>query len=246
MTRSTTYTVRKRNDGAYQKTPVRIAFDCNGLSAVHADLRGHAYGRSPRLADMGHSCALYEENQMSGLMRVGLGSRLLVLSLMLSAVASADEKKVLTGKPVAVDGDTIKINNQRVRLFGIDSFEADQLCRDRDNKSYQCGFVASLVMMDVMASVETITCNVINTDRYKRYVARCYFATGVDGDAIEAGAGEAGSDVAAFMVAQGWALDWPHYSKGEYAGMQVAAARDKLGVWQGTFLEPWEYRSRNN
>jgi endonuclease YncB( thermonuclease family) len=51
-----------------------------------------------------------------------------------------------------------------------------------------------------------------------------------------------GADLAAWLVLNGHALDWPQYSKGEYATSQEEARRNKRGVWAGSFVEPWRYR----
>jgi len=44
------------------------------------------------------------------------------------------------------------------------------------------------------------------------------------------------------MVRNGFALDWPKYSKGRYAPEQEAAKGEGAGMWQGEFVEPWEER----
>jgi endonuclease YncB( thermonuclease family) len=45
--------------------------------------------------------------------------------LLLAPAASAGD---LVGQASIIDGDTIKIYGQRIRLFGIDAPEHDQLC----------------------------------------------------------------------------------------------------------------------
>ena len=47
-----------------------------------------------------------------------------------------------------IDGDTIEIRGQEVRLFGIDAFERRQRCRRADGRRYRCGRTASQTLAD--------------------------------------------------------------------------------------------------
>ena len=46
--------------------------------------------------------------------------------------------EISAGAAKVLDGDTLKIQGQRIRLHGIDALESRQLCR-LDGKSWQCG-----------------------------------------------------------------------------------------------------------
>jgi endonuclease YncB( thermonuclease family) len=72
-----------------------------------------------------------------------------------------------------------------------------------------------------------VNCNPINLDRYGRTVATC--AVG-------------GADLGEWLVRKGLALDWPEYSNGRYGAAQRDAERAELGMWNGSYVEPWLYR----
>ena len=131
----------------------------------------------------------------------------------------------LIGRASVIDADTIEIQGQRIRLHGIDAPESAQTCQ-RDGKEWRCGQAAALALSDWIGAA-TITCHQTDTDRYKRSVARCT---------------NNGQDVGQWLVAQGWAMDWPLYSGGAYAAAQDDSKRARRGIWGSTFQLPWEWR----
>ena len=46
----------------------------------------------------------------------------------------------------------------------------------------------------------------------------------------------------AAMVRSGWALAYRHYSEA-YVGQEAEAKAAGRGLWQGRFIEPWDYRA---
>jgi len=155
-----------------------------------------------------------------GRARQAVGCLLIALSVASSAIA-AD----LTGRASVIDGDTIEIHGQRIRLHGIDAPESRQTCR-LDGKDWRCGQAAALALQEHIGA-GAVTCRQIAIDRYKRAVSRCFLG---------------GADIAVFLVSQGWALDWPRYSGGEFGPYQEAAKTAGRGVWKSEFKPPWEWR----
>jgi hypothetical protein len=49
----------------------------------------------------------------------------------------------LTGQASIIHGDTLEIHGTRIRLWGIDAPESNQLCRDDDSNQYRCGSKAA-------------------------------------------------------------------------------------------------------
>lgn len=150
----------------------------------------------------------------------------LALALSVSpAAAWRDPSDEIVGRASVVDGDTIEVRGTRIRIGGIDAPESDQTCTRADGRPYRCGGAAASFLDDMLVG-RTVTC-VANGTSYDRVVAAC-----------EVG----GVDVGSSMVAAGWALDYARYSKGRYAADEARARSMSLGVWQGEFVRPDEWR----
>jgi succinoglycan biosynthesis protein ExoI len=147
-------------------------------------------------------------------------------TILLSIVSAASADSI--GRASVIDGDTIEIAGERIRFDGIDAPESWQRCADPHGAEYSCGRYAADALDAFLAESRPTQCRAVNRDRYGRTVAECFRADG--------------QSVNAWLVRSGHALDWPRYSRGRYAGEQKAAKRDRLGVWQGTFIEPWRAR----
>jgi endonuclease YncB( thermonuclease family) len=152
---------------------------------------------------------------------------LVALVVILSALATPSYAQTLTGQASVIDGDTIEIHRQRIRLSGIDAPESDQLCRGDDSLQYRCGAKAANAL-DAFIAGRPVSCVDLDQRTYRRVVAICTVG---------------GVDLADWMVRQGLALDWPKYSKGDYAPAQNEAKQAERGLWAGSFVQPWDYRA---
>src|SRR6185295_14474596 len=92
---------------------------------------------------------------------------ILVALLVSWAAAAAD----LTGQASVIDGDTIEIHDQRIRLFGIDAPESRQTC-EAAGQTYRCGQQAVLALADRIGQ-RIVVCEGRDVDRYGRIVAVC-------------------------------------------------------------------------
>lgn len=134
----------------------------------------------------------------------------------------------LQGRASVIDADTIEIHGQRVRIWGIDAPEGKQTCKNTAGKDYRCGQIGSIALADYLDDAQPIRCDYKDTDRYDRFVGQCFTS--------------AGHDIAEWLASEGHALDYKQYSKGAYANAESIAKANKSGIWQGSFIEPWEWR----
>jgi endonuclease YncB( thermonuclease family) len=131
----------------------------------------------------------------------------------------------VTGKPRIIDGDTVEIAGESIRLHGIDTPETSQSCLDGARNQWPCGREATLALAGIIGD-QAIVCKGSDRDRYKRLIAVCYVGS---------------VDLNSKMVRQGWALAYRKYST-DYVADEASAKAEKLGLWRGQFVTPWEWR----
>eukprot|EP00887_Chlorella_sp_A99_P002445 scaffold10.g2445.t1 len=151
----------------------------------------------------------------------------LLLACQPSAAASSD---VFLGVPRVVDGDTLVVAQQRVRLFGIDAPETKQMCTRPSGSQYACGQESKEALAQKVGGAEVV-CRQQAKDLYGRAVAVC--SLNRRGDARE--------DLNAWMVEQGHAVAYRQYSKA-YVALEDEARLAKRGIWAGSFQEPAQWR----
>ncbi len=147
--------------------------------------------------------------------------RALTIALCLLATPALAD---VAGTASVIDGDTLEVHGQRIRLHGIDAPESRQLCR-LDGKPWQCGKDAANALADKIAR-RPVTCEDLGRDRYKRIIARCTVAD---------------EDLEKWMVLQGWALAYRRYSL-DYVEEEAEAHAARRGIWASEFVKPWEWR----
>jgi endonuclease YncB( thermonuclease family) len=144
--------------------------------------------------------------------------------------------ETISGKAFVVDGDTIKINSKKIRLFGIDAPEKKQKCKKiflsisffSLNKNYNCGILSTEKLKKKIKD-NIITCKIKGKDRYKRIIAECF---------------KDKTNLNSWLVRNGYAVAYIKYSK-KYLAAQNLAEKENRGIWQGIFEMPWDWRKKN-
>lgn len=124
----------------------------------------------------------------------------------------------------AIDGDSLKVGQEEVRLHGIDAPELTQSCV-RKAERWACGSAAR-DQLSRLISGRQVNCISVGVDRYGRTLGRCRV-------------GE--TDLNRTMVATGYALAYRRYSTA-YVSAEESAKVGKRGLWSGTFELPSEMR----
>jgi endonuclease YncB( thermonuclease family) len=151
--------------------------------------------------------------------------RVTLVVLLMLAVPSVVHAAELIGGATVVDGDTLGIRDQKIRLHGIDAPEASQRCTRPSGEEWRCGQKAALALSEKIGR-RNVRCEGTKRDRWQRLIAVCYV-------------GE--QDLNAWLVRRGWAVAYRKYSK-DYVSHEDRARQAKRGVWSGSFDMPWDWR----
>ncbi|MEM7444337.1 MAG: thermonuclease family protein [Pseudomonadota bacterium] len=123
------------------------------------------------------------------------------------------------------DGDRFQLGEERVRLWGIDAPEPDQIC-ERDGRPVAVGSAAAATLDALLQDLDG--CQPLGTDRHGWTVARCYTL--------------GGDDIGQMLVLAGVAWDYPKFSDGDYADEEEEARENGRGNWSMDCIAPWEWR----
>ena len=140
---------------------------------------------------------------------------------------SVQSQKLMKGKAKVIDGDTIHIGNNKIRLHGIDAPEKKQTC-SFEGKEWNCGQDATFFLSNLI-NKKSVSCRVNDIDQYKRLVAVCFI------DNI---------NINQIMIISGWAIAYRYYSN-DFIKEEEIAKQNKIGIWKGSFEEPYIYRKNN-
>jgi endonuclease YncB( thermonuclease family) len=226
--RSPTPRASARPSSLYQAQSRELYANCTeARDAGAAPLYRGTAGYSVRL-DRDQDGVACENSSSPSSQTISRSAPVRALSVPLVAAATSLSKALvppIEGKAQVLDGDTIQIGTTRIRLYGIDAFEAEQRCTNSEEESYTCGGEATRTLSELVADQE-VSCVSKGKDAFSRVLAVCRVSS---------------TDLSAAMARSGHALAYTKYSL-DYVSDERAAKRQLAGAWSGSFELPWEFR----
>jgi endonuclease YncB( thermonuclease family) len=142
---------------------------------------------------------------------------------------SGPPASTISGAVHIIDGDTLEMQGERVRILDIDAPETRQTCRRSDGVVVPCGQLATAALAGLIGS-RSVTCGLFERDRYGRWLGRC----SVGGD-----------DVANWLALHGLAIPYRSCACVAVRGLSLYARWNERGIWATDFQAPWEWRAAN-
>jgi len=199
--------------GLRPKGVLRVIFQCIG-SVVNMKLRFVAFAQ-----------------KLSGFFNIWLLLAVLVFAGMLLQSSGfdfsggnkidSDGKFTISGPVRVSDGDSLRFGDERVRLIGIDAPELDQTCTNPDGTPWPCGRASQQRLLQLVKE-GALKCTYERRDRYDRALAVCTV------DDV---------DIGGAMVLAGLAISYDDYPEQE-----ANARTSRVGMWQGEFITPRNWR----
>jgi endonuclease YncB( thermonuclease family) len=160
---------------------------------------------------------------------MGKGEDRIVLRL-LTAMALLMGTPAWAANTFVKDGDSIKIDDKEYRLDGIDAPELDQTCLDQNGKQWPCGIEARDWLRELVGD-RNVRCLDKGPDPI--YSRRNIGVCTIEDEAVS---------LNERVVREGWALNFEPYAQGRFLLPQQKAQQDRLGMWRGCFVAPYEFR----
>ena len=131
-----------------------------------------------------------------------------------------------SNKVKVIDGDTIHLNNEKIRFSGIDTPEIKQVC-NRNGKVIKCGIEAKELLTNKIGN-NKVKCVKEGVDRYNRILAECFVNN---------------ISLSSYLVKEGYAFAYTKYSN-KFVPDENYARLNNLGMWSMNFEYPWDWRKK--
>lgn len=156
-----------------------------------------------------------------------------VVLLFAGAAAADGLPESRSGSARVIDGDTIAISGQRIRIAAIDACERDQT-GFREGRAWPCGRIARDRLRGMVGG-RPVTCAIIDRDRFGRLVGQC-FAGSLDLGLAMVRAGMA--ETLFRYLPDGHGIGLRDYELAEWRARQR-----RVGIWSAEIETPQRHRS---
>ena len=158
-------------------------------------------------------------------------SKVLIKTLILGALGSIlikiSEQGQIKGEADVIKANLIAINQQTIKLYGIDTPELAQLCYVK-GLPWQCGLTAKRKLAEKIKG-ESLTCLIREQESNNLPLAECFLGR---------------ENINAWLVDNGWAIADRQNSR-SFISHEILAKRNKQGIYQSKFLKPSLWREIN-
>ena len=139
---------------------------------------------------------------------------------------TVDPMAPLVGMATAVESAVLEMNGTRVMLYGVESVHPPQTCRI-GGETWEC-WPAAVRQLQTFLAEQPVTCRPVEQPDYMgRVLALCE---------------QGGASLNERYVRSGFGLAIEKEMP-EYAAAEAQAKAERIGLWQGTFQEPSEWRA---
>ena len=141
--------------------------------------------------------------------------RLLVVVILVVSLAWPAVAQEHSGIPRVVDGNTIIINFQNIRLHGIEAPNAEQLC-EIEGESWLCGWEATNALAHIVGR-HWVSCRQNRLNEGGVVGATCFAGNVLN--------------INAWMVRNGWATA-QNQTNTRFLQLEILARQEQIGIWR--------------
>jgi endonuclease YncB( thermonuclease family) len=138
----------------------------------------------------------------------------LTLTVLLACAASPAHAQTISGRPTVLDGETLELRGQRLKLIAVDAPD-DHVCEATDDARWRCGPRAATALAELLEEA-IVTCTLRDRDLLGRPIATCSLGA---------------IDLSLWLIRNGLARDANSAPNGKYRQAQDEAKAARRGIW---------------